>query len=136
MRRELAKHLSPKQRELAEVIGLEGTVLLSEHWPGVRLQVPHQVHPRHPIALAIGLRRAKKLCERYGGEPVTVPRGAAYLRALRNEQIVSEYQQGASARRLAMKYGLHENYIYALVGKHLADQSQGNLFTRDMEGYR
>ena len=130
MRPELAKHLSPKQLELAEIIGVEGAILLSEHWPGVRLPVPHNVRADHPIVLAIGMKRAEALCEHYGGEPVTVPRGAAYLRALRNAEMLRRYHEGASARALAVEYGLHENHSYALVARQTAEQ-QGDLFHQE-----
>lgn len=109
--------VSPKLAEIADVIGLDDAIRLCEIWPGVRLFVPKNVGAKHPIALAIGLVAAEKLAKRYGGETIFVPKAEAWRRQQRNAQIVEEYSGGASGRELALKYGLHENYVYELIGK-------------------
>lgn len=119
--------LAPKLREIAEVIGIKAALTLSEHWPGVRLFVPETVTVEHPIALAIGISAAEKLAAHYASETITVPKAHAYRRRLRDAQILKEYRAGRSGRELALKYGMHENHVYALLAREQA-KGQPDLF--------
>ncbi|MCK5772014.1 Mor transcription activator family protein [Algiphilus sp.] len=124
----LRQFLPPKLLEIAEVVGsYEAAIRLSEHYPGVRLHIPHGMHARHPIALAIGLVAAERLSKRYAPETITVPKAARYARALRNAQIMAEMDRGASGRAVALRYGVHENHVYALRARELK-RRQGDLF--------
>lgn len=115
--------LPPKLREIAEVVGVPAAIKLAEHWPGVRLFVPATMTPEHPVALAVGLTAAEELSHRYGGETITMPKADAYRRRLRDAKIVEEYSQGKSGRDLALKYGLHENHVYALIAREHAKRN-------------
>ena len=120
-------------REMVDVIGLEAVIRLVEHFGGIRVRIPsdpRRIHEGHPLARAVGIEAARKLGEAYAGLEITVPRAAAALRALRNQEIHRLHtEEGWPAHRLARKYQLHEYTIYTILSAYRpADDSQGTLF--------
>lgn len=113
--------------QLAEVVGESAAEALCNAWGGLRVYVPAQVDDRHPIYFAVGMDAARKLCARFSGETLTIPKLDRLRRARRNAQIVAEYQAGASGSQLARKYGLHEGSVYQLVAR-LDARRQSDLF--------
>lgn len=114
--------------ELIDVIGMPAAMQLSEAFAGLRVFVPQQksMTPDHPIVAAIGMTAAAKLSARYAADTVIVPKRA--LREKRNARIVEAYQAGASARDLAIQYGLHEFTVYAIVAAAGANRRQMDMF--------
>lgn len=118
--------LPPRLREIADVIGVPAVLALSDGWPGVRLFVPAEVPPHHPIALKIGLEAAQKLAQLCAGETIPIPRNHRILRARLRAEVVARYRADESASKLAREYGLHEYTVYRWAGE-IQDERQGSL---------
>ncbi len=60
-------------RAVAEAAGLEAALRLAAEHGGTRIYVPKAAGPEHWLTLLIGPEGAAALCERIGGENVTLP---------------------------------------------------------------
>lgn len=118
--------LPPRLREIAQVIGVPAVMALSEGWPGVRLFIPNEVPPHHPIALKIGLEAALKLSRMCAGETIPIPRNHRLLRAAVRAAVLARFRAGESAAKLAREFGLHEFTIYRWAGE-ARDERQASL---------
>lgn len=115
--------------QLAEVIGEKAAEELCRAWGGLRVYVPtpQGMDERHPIALAIGLDAALKLCAEWPAHTLTIPMLDRLRRARRHQEIVEAYKAGARVTNLARKYGMHAHSIYALIAR-LDARRQRELF--------
>lgn len=113
--------LPPSARELAEVIGLDATLALIEHYGGTRLYVPEHIGADHPLARAIGMQAAHTLVEHYARDSIDVPRAWRAARAVLYRQIVAAYTDGATAASLARRHRCTERWIYEIVARHRAE---------------
>lgn len=120
--------LPPRLRDIAEVIGLDAVLALSNGWPGIRLFIPAQMTPQHPIALRIGFEAASKLAQMCAGETIAVPRNHRLLRAQLRAEVVTRFRAKESAATLAREYGVHEFTIYRWAGAAPVDTKQPGLF--------
>lgn len=107
--------LPPAAAEIAELVGVEPTLRLIEAWGGVRLYVPQQMPEDHLLVSTLGRAEADALAERYGGETLNVPRCLHAMRAVRNGHIRRDRSAGVSPALLALRYGLTERQVYAIV---------------------
>lgn len=101
-------------RELIDVIGITAATALVEHWGGVRVWVPVELQPDHPLMLKLGAQAARRLVEHAAGEYLAVPRCVAALRAARDAEIRVRYETETAAA-LAREYGLTERMIWLIV---------------------
>ncbi|MGE4406442.1 Mor transcription activator family protein [Pseudomonas sp.] len=101
--------------EIVDVVGVEATLRLVEAWGGVRLYVPQQMPEDHLLVSTLGRGEADQLAERYGGDTIQIPRCLHALRAVRNCRIRAERHDGASPALLALRYGLTERQVYAII---------------------
>lgn len=101
--------------EIVDVVGVEAALRLVEAWGGVRLYVPQQMPEDHLLVSTLGRSEADTLAERYGGETIQIPRCLHALRAVRNSRIRAERHGGASPALLALRYGLTERQVYAII---------------------
>lgn len=115
--------LPPKLAEIAERVDLDAALKLSAGWPGIRLFVPKEIMADHPIAVAIGVRKAKQLAYHYGGESIVPPACTRLHRARQKAKILAEYfaDKGPAAPELARKYGVHQFTIYRWAAEAAAD---------------
>lgn len=123
-------HLPASVQDLVDVIGLPAALAIVEARGGVRLSVPAQATADHWLAELIGLPALEALVAVYAREEIEVPRCAAALRALREREIVAEYERGASNAELARKYQYTERGIRKLRRRVEGDTNagQGDLF--------
>lgn len=63
------------------------------------------------IAEDIGIEAAYKLCERYGGLSIYVPKVEYLTKRLRHLSIQDDYKKGLSFVELAKKYDISLNHI-------------------------
>lgn len=124
---DLRQLLPPRLREIADVIGVPAVLALSEGWPGVRLFIPNEIPPHHPIALKIGLEAALKLSYLCAGNTIGIPRNHRLLRARLRAEVLARFHADESASKLAREYGLHEFTIYRWAGAVKNDR-QPELF--------
>jgi bacterioferritin-associated ferredoxin len=121
--------LPPKLREIAEYCGIETALLLLEHAGGRYVSVPYpeHLHALHQLVEWLGVERASGFCRQYAGELIQVPKAAAAIRAIRDQQIREDRRSGASLGSLARRYGLTQRQITTIVGQE-TDDRQFDLF--------
>jgi hypothetical protein len=127
---DLPLHLLPsKLREIAEYCGIETALLLLEHAGGRYVSVPYpeHLHALHQLVEWLGVERASGFCRQYAGELIQVPKAAAAIRAIRDQQIREDRRSGASLGSLARRYGLTQRQITTIVGQE-TDDRQFDLF--------
>jgi len=125
----LATDLPPSLRDIADLIGLPGTLKLVETYGGVRLYVPKKLDADHKLAQLIGLEHAAKLAATYGGElHFDIPRAVEATRAARDRSIRADQASGSTHRELALKYNLTERQIRNILGADNESSQQEQLF--------
>ncbi|MEO5332140.1 MAG: hypothetical protein H7839_08965 [Magnetococcus sp. YQC-5] len=102
-------------QEIADVIGREGALKLVKELGGTRVFVGRRMKPNHKLAILLGHGPALKLSQMFGGETLTVVRGATLLRRARNREIIKRYDSGEGVRSLARRFTLTERQIYAVL---------------------
>ncbi|AFL76207.1 Mor transcription activator family protein [Thiocystis violascens] len=104
-------------REIADLIGLPGALDLVDTWGGVRLYLPlaHHLPDHHALVARLGRDAAERLCERFGGADLAIPRALAALRAARDRLICHEHAHGSPARALALRYRLSERRVWEIL---------------------
>jgi len=123
-----ARYLPGVLREIAELIGLSSTLVLVKHYGGIRLYVPKQFDPDHPITKIVGHEASLKLVETYGGiDHFDIPKGEIAVKAVRDKQIRAERGGGATHASLAVKFRLTERQIRNICGPEVDDR-QAALF--------
>lgn len=123
--------LPPRLREIAGVVGVDATLkLAASSLGGLRLYVPKVMTADHPIAKAIGMAEAQRLCKHYQGAEIALPRGLQYRRALVRARALERYYAGESASSVAADLDLHEITIYNWAGedKRVNPTGQPGLF--------
>ena len=115
-------------QDLVELVGLQVTLTLVEHYGGVRLYVPVKYDPEHVLAKQIGHQAALKLIEMYRGDRFDIPRAEKAMRAVRDWKIREQYWGGKSQRQLAREYGLTDRQIRNILAGIEEEDLQESLF--------
>lgn len=124
-----ARYLPGVLQDIAELIGLPGTLKLVEAYGGVRLYVPKKLDAEHDLARLLGLDHATTLAETYGGEDhFDIPRAVAATRAARDTCIRADRAAGMTHRELALANKLTERQIRTILGDEPEDDRQIGLF--------
>ncbi|HAT50553.1 MAG: hypothetical protein HQL07_17895 [Nitrospirae bacterium] len=111
----LAATFPESLKEIRDVIGLDSTLKLVTSCGGTRVFIPKHISAQHRLANLLGMKAARRLSRYFGGESVTVVRGAPALRALRNKEIIAQYDQGVRVADLARAFALTERRIYSIL---------------------
>jgi len=102
---------------LAEVCGMDAVQLLLEKLPGVQLFIPKRWNPQNRdlqlISQFCGEEIARRIWEECAGMVFVIPKKPFRNRI--RKQIREEYQKGASAKYLAIKYGVSISGVYNIV---------------------
>lgn len=128
----LAKHIDPDLlpqlcQELSEIIGLDATLKLVKAYPGVRLYIPANPHPDHPIAQAIGFDALCELAKVYGQETLLLPKLDAAERQIKHQMVASLTAQNHSVRTIALAVGYSTRRVEQLRSRQQRDD-QPDLF--------
>lgn len=111
--------LPPIACELEELIDLPATLDLVQARGGRVIYVPQRPLATSEITQIIGLQKARRLAERYGGSTLTVPMCTAALRARRDAEIYRlHYDHGRSIDQLAGEYGVHFTTVCRALRRH------------------
>ncbi|MDO8414148.1 MAG: Mor transcription activator family protein [Gallionellaceae bacterium] len=125
------KNLSAPPRSLQQIvdaIGMDAALVLVAHYGGIRLYVPLELKPGHPLIELLGEEAAQKLCRAFGGdEHFDIPLNTSGSRAERNRRIRERRCQGLSHSRLAREFKTTERNIRNILGVEVDDR-QGGLF--------
>lgn len=97
-------------KQIAELVGGELALRLAFDCGGLdSLYIPHRANATHPWAQSIGPEPFARLCKAFGGERVSLPRGA-YVR-LQKRCIIEMAQTGATTRAIALQCHVTERYV-------------------------
>jgi hypothetical protein len=104
--------LTPMAREFADVIGVEATLLLCEHYGGISMRCPSSKGELgNNWARLIGVDACNKFIRAYRGECISIPKLKARELKMRDEQIRKERSGGMSLINLARLHGLTTRQI-------------------------
>jgi len=110
---------------LAELIGKEGALSLSEQYGGETLYIRKSVVMddgiRHPWLDFIGAGAAQRLIARLGGKRVYIPSAPPELLAERNAVIAERLQKGESANAVAEDFRLTPRRV-SMILQHFNNQ--------------
>lgn len=122
--------LSPLLQELAELIGLEATLKLTEQRGGSRFSIPTRPGPEHWLTQLIGADAAGILGKRFGGNTIDLPLGPQRgLNAMRR-RCDEALARGATVSEAARLSGLTERAVWMrkAAGHHVKASAQLSLF--------
>lgn len=109
--------LSPRLRELVDVIGLAATVKLVNIRGGTWVYLPHAGQEQSVLADIVGADAAEQMIAHYGSaRRLELDRGKRALAAVEKRAIVREAEK-ESATVLAIRYNRTERYIYAVLAR-------------------
>lgn len=114
----LKEELPDSLAEIAGIIGREGAMRLVDSCGGTRVFVPRKMKVQHKLATLLGFEQAHLLSRHFGGEALTVVRGAEVIRRARNREIVQKYDKGIGVRQLAREHSMTERQIYSILSKN------------------
>jgi hypothetical protein len=105
-------------RELARVLGDADALRLIGLHGGARVSVPTKVRDDHPLRMALGAVAFERLVDEYGGETIDLPKGDAYLRELRHDQVRQCREQGLTFDEIAGATGYSRRHVINILGGH------------------
>lgn len=124
----LPLHLLPATlREIAEYCGETVMWTIWRHYGGGHLSVPKNPGPEHKLSELLGIAEARKFCEIYGGDILTIAKAQAAQRAVRDALIRQERLE-LDLFSLARKYGLTERQVMTICNKAAEPLPQFDLF--------
>lgn len=117
--------LPPVMRALIDVLGFDCTIRLLRARGGQRVHVP--VSTSRSLSSIVGGENAQRMCERFGGQELDLPKYDKVAQRLRDEAIRAE-RDDHSLNQLAATYNLTRRHIQNIVR---ADEStEPDLFGR------
>lgn len=121
-------------QDLAEIIGLEKTIIISRLYGGKRLFVPAGKFPDdHPLRDLIGDQALVLLCQHFGGQLMEICKVDSILIADRNEALITDRSAGMTIPNLARKYGLTERWVRHILSQHR--KRQAKQCKTDLDGF-
>lgn len=118
-------------RELARVLGDSAAMRLIGLHGGARVSVPKVARDDHPLRMAMGPAAFDLLVREYGGETIDLPKGDAYLRVLRHDQVRQCREQGLTVDETAEATGYSRRHVINIMGG--VDDGR-DVYTVDMFG--
>jgi hypothetical protein len=103
-------------RELARVLGDTDALRLIGLHGGARVSVPKKAREDHPLRMALGAEAFDRLVDEYGGETIDLPKGDAYLRVLRHDQVRQCREQGLTVDETAEATGYSRRHVINIIG--------------------
>lgn len=136
---QLPGYLPDSIHELLTVISAASVAALIKARPGTRVQVPKTPSNKHWLVALIGMDDLTKLCARYCGTAIDIPRCVQVITAAQDSRILADRRGGLSLTQLALKYQMTERGIskalrriekqeYKPWVKQAVGWSQGDLF--------
>lgn len=116
-------------RELVRVLGEANTLRLIGMHGGARVTVPKTPKADHPLRMALSEEAFMQLVQEYGGEAFDLPKGDAYLRELRHDQVRQCREQGLTVDETAEATGYSRRHVLNILGGH---SDGADTFTIDM----
>lgn len=108
-------------RDLVEVIGVDATLKLVQHRPGVPVYVPARPHADHPLAAVIGLEALTQLSAVYAQEHLRLPKLDAAARQVKHALVRQLRAAQMSNRDIALQVGYTQRRVEQL-GQQAANE--------------
>lgn len=108
-------------RELAEAIGDSDALRLIGQHGGARVNVPKKASEDHPLRMGLSAQGFDRLVARYGGGVLDLPKGDAYLRNLRHDQVRQCREHGLKIDDIAEVTGYTRRHVINILGGHGSD---------------
>tara|TARA_B100001939_G_scaffold72990_1_gene61158 strand:- start:10999 stop:11394 length:396 start_codon:yes stop_codon:yes gene_type:complete len=125
-------HLSPKLREICDVIGFPATLKLAHAFGGTEVDIPKKIRPGVRLVDCIGLEAAQKMQDHFGVGKFAVPLGPAssYNQLIRTtaQRIHEGLDAGRSNAAIARDVGCDIRTVRRHKNGSGSDDGQGNLF--------
>lgn len=100
---------------VAELCGLELAAALVAARRGEVVYVPHTIAAGHPLAQALGLDRARRLAEHFGGERLEVPMALADEAAARRRLVLALRARGLSTAQIAREARCTQRRVFQIL---------------------
>ncbi|MBL4783009.1 MAG: hypothetical protein JKX92_12275 [Porticoccaceae bacterium] len=114
-------------RELADIIGLDATLKLTEEFPGVSVYVPDTPRPHHKIALIIGFDNLVALSNIYGKDYLAMPKLDAATRQIKHA-LIRDMRGKLSTRQMALATGYTSRRVQQIKSENHAKSPQQEMF--------
>jgi hypothetical protein len=105
------KLLGNRMNEIADVIGIDATLMLVRDFGGRHLNIPHKAKSTHSLAVLIGLDLFKKLCAYYGGTKLEIDFCQKALNYQKLLDVQKGVQAGMTGSQLAKQFNTTERNI-------------------------
>lgn len=135
---ELLTHLPKTLVQMAQVIGVESTLKVIEHFGGLSYAMPTGLQSENAKSLikVIGIEATKTLIHHFGGENVYISTCQALRIVMRNqafiEAVIVKMETGTSQykaiQEVAPVFGITERLAYHIL-KNMADDKPADLFS-------
>jgi len=116
------------RQEIERLIGAAGLKLLIEQLGGTKIFVPKRIGRHHPLAAAIGQRRADIIAAHFAGNWLTLPK--AHFRRKQALEMIKE--GGMLQREIALATDYSQRQIERLAARHRgradSEDDQPSLF--------
>lgn len=109
--------LSPRLREIADLIGLEECLSIASEFGGGYLNfrtANQELPPSHPLVGIVSAEAVTKLLETYAGERLQIPTAYSYRVALTHQQILQDLDNGDTPAVVAKRHKLSLRSIQSL----------------------
>lgn len=102
--------------EIAEIIGFEQALKLSQKLGGTSTQIPRGV-VLPDFEDILGREDATTLCRHFEGDRFSIPKADFIYRQQRNQQIISSFYGGDNVRTLALRWRLSQRRIATILAE-------------------
>lgn len=112
--------------ELAMFVGNDVANIIVSEYRGQELYVPavHKLSERHKLVILLGWDNARRLCQYYAKQPITIPMQQAKRLSERNAEMVEKHEAGVSKSTLAREYGLHVRRVRKIIETHYQKKAE------------
>ena len=122
----LPRYLPQTLLQIAEFCGEELFWKIWGHYAGCRLHVPKK--PSDQLVQLLGADGALQFCHCFGGESLSIPKGDAAKRAVRDASIRADDLAGFSENALVKKYGLTYRQIQTITRSNPVKSGNLDIF--------
>ena len=122
-----AELLPPLVRDIADVIGLQATLVLCDAWGGIRWSVPTTHRADSTLSRLIGADCAEAFIRVFGGEKLDLPRCTRALIAAEHAALYADRDRGMTAPALALKYRCTERWVWELLARRREQFNQNQM---------
>jgi hypothetical protein len=107
--------LVSSMQPIIDCIGFDAAITLAAQLGGTRQKLAAEPSPRDPVVAAVGADLQKRLVAALGAGYLEIPKCMHWLIGRRNEEIVTRRLSGETHTELALRFGLTERSVRAIL---------------------